>query len=63
MLNGFNFIGLTECNEGDQSLLIFSTITGSVLPEKFFIATSREINNSVLKAEIALRYIKKLSAK
>lgn len=58
MLSGCNFIGQTECNEGDQSLRAFSTVTGSVLPGKFFIATSREINNAVLKAEIAFEVYK-----
>lgn len=61
MLRGCNLIGQTESNEGDQSLLAFSTVTRSVLPENFFIATTREINNAVLKAEIAFEVYKNIT--
>jgi alpha-ketoglutaric semialdehyde dehydrogenase len=50
-IHGCNFIGTSLSAEGDDVLQAFSTITGSLLPDKYSIATESEIDRALSLAE------------
>ncbi len=55
MLSGNNFIGQTPSRTGDQYIQAFSPVLKNVLPERFCIATSSEINDAVDLANSAFK--------
>jgi len=61
MLKGYNLVGQTESAAGDQFLQVFSTVSQSVLPEQFSIATEAEIDEAVAKAATAFNVYKMIS--
>src|ERR1700688_1816630 len=63
MLKGYNIIGDTEIADGEDYLQAFSPTHQKNLPEKFIIATAKELENAVAKAVIAFNSYKNTSAK
>ncbi|MFT3680245.1 MAG: aldehyde dehydrogenase (NADP(+)) [Ferruginibacter sp.] len=61
MLKGFNLAGFTESNEGDQFIQSYSTTEQKDLPEKFFIATTQEIDKAVALASKAFEIYRSVS--
>ena len=50
MLKGYNLIGFKESAEGDQQVKAYSPVQQDYLPETFFIATSKEVDDAVALA-------------
>jgi alpha-ketoglutaric semialdehyde dehydrogenase len=62
MLKGYNIIGDTEIAEGEDYLQAFSPTHQKNLPEKFIIATEKELETAVTKSVFAFDSYKNKSA-
>src|SRR5690625_5249109 len=62
MIEGANFLGNTRSKENSNFLQAFNPATGEALPDKFFIATTSEIQRAMEMATEAFEAYKALSA-
>lgn len=61
MLQGHNQIGFEVTSKGEKSFQSFSTLQGTFLPEKFYIATDEEFDLAISKSVAAFRIFKNIS--
>jgi NADP-dependent aldehyde dehydrogenase len=61
MLKGCNQIGFEASSKGEKTFQSFSTLQGTFLPEKFYIATDDEFEAAISKSKAAFAIFKKTS--